>query len=161
MATRGKYINSHFLFTFLPTSFTREHNQLGLVLIQSLHIQLQTLLIGIASPVIHCNTQLLSLLDVETRLLEFFKSESSTLADFNVVPQAGTTDGRAKKSGWTWSKGRSTFCTSETTTLLSCGLVKPGSDSTLPILWKLKGKRKWNKPFGNGCWGVLDFRAKS
>jgi len=152
VATRGKYINSHFLFTFLPTSFTREHNQLGLVLIQSLHIQLQTLLIGIASPVIHCNTQLLSLLDVETRLLEFFKSESSTLADFNVVPQAGTTDGRTKKCGWTRSKGCSTFCTSETTTLLSCWLVKPRSDSALPVLWKWlakakKSKTKGNKPF--------------
>jgi hypothetical protein len=152
VVTRGKYINSHFLFTFLPTSFTREHNQLGLVLIQSLHIQLQTLLVGIASPVIHCNTQLLSLLDVETRLLEFFKSESSTLADFNVVPQAGTTDGRTKKSGWTWSKGCSTFCTSEATTLLSCWLVKPSSDSALPVLWKWlakakNGKMKGNKPF--------------
>jgi len=155
VGTRGKYINSHFLFTFLPTSFTREHNQLGLVLIQSLHIQLQTLLVGIASLVIHRNTQLLGLLDVETRLLQFFKSESSTLEDFNVVPPAGTTDGRTKKSGWAWSKGCSTFCTSETTTLLSCGLVKPSSDSALPILWKLKGKTKGEQT------GVLDFRAKS
>ena len=147
MVTRGKYINSHFLFTFLPTSFTRENNQLGLVLIQSLHIQLQTLLVGIASPVIHCNTQLLSLLDVETRLLEFFKSESSTLADFNVVPQAGTTDGRTKKSGWTRSKGCSTFCTSETTTLLSSWLVKPRSDSALPVLrkWLAKAKKRQNE----------------
>jgi hypothetical protein len=73
---------------------------------------------------------------METRLLEFFKSESSTLADFNVIPQARTTDGGTKKSGWTGSEGRSTFCTSETTTLFSCGLIKPGSDSALPVLWK-------------------------
>jgi hypothetical protein len=129
-----KYINSHFLFTLLPTCFTREHNQFGLVLVQSLDIDLQTLLASIASPVIDCNTQLLSLLDVETRLLEFFKSESSALADFDVVPQAGTTDCGTKESGWTGCKCSSTFCTSKTTTLLSSGLVKPSSNSALPVL---------------------------
>src|SRR5277367_738070 len=113
---RREYINSHFLFTLLPTGFTREHNQFSLVFIQSLHIHFQTLLASIASPVINCNTQLLSLLDVETRLLEFLKSESSALADFDVVPQAWTTDCGTKESGWTGSKRSSTFCTSETTT---------------------------------------------
>lgn len=131
---RGTYINSHFLFSLLATSLARDDNQFILVLLQPLDIQFQALVAQIASPVIHCNAQFPRLLDVEARLLELFKGESSALADFDVVSQAGTADRGTQQGRWLGSETASTRFTGCSTTFFACWLIEPGPDSTLPIL---------------------------
>lgn len=130
----SRYVNGHFLLTLLATSLAREDNQFSLVCIQPCNIDFQTLLVGVASPVVYCNTQFSCLVDFKASLLEFFKGESSAFTDFDVVSETRATDSGSKESGRTGSKGSGTLCTSETTTLFTSRLVEPCSDSTLPIL---------------------------
>ena len=132
----GEYINSHLLLAFLSSRLTREYNQFRLIFLQSVNIQLQTFLRSISSSMINGNPQFQSLLNFKSSLLEFFERKSSSLADFNVVAETGTTDCGTEEGCWTGGKGCCTFCTSETTTLFTCWLIEPGSDPSLPILNK-------------------------
>ena len=164
------YINSHFLFSLLAASLARNHNQFILVLLQPLDIQFQALVAQIASPVINCDAQFPGLLGVEARFLELFKSESSTLADFDVVSQAGTADRGTEQGRWLGSETGCTSFTGCSTAFFACGLIEPRPDSTLPILCYqhcCHAKRDClcrelrRVPFGNGCWAVVDSRSKS
>lgn len=167
----GTYINSHFLLSLLATSLARDDNQFVLVLLQPLDVQFQALVAQIASPVIHCDAQFPGLLDVKARLLELFESESSTLADFDVVSQAGTADRGTEQGRWLGSKTASTSLTGCSTAFFACRLIEPRPDSTLPILryqhcYHAKRDTLCNRdmmrvPFGNGCWAVVDSRSKS
>jgi len=127
--------------------------------------------------VVHGNAQFPGLVDVEARLLELLKSESSALADLDVVSQAGAADRGAQERRRLRSKRRSTLCTGLTTALFACWLVEPGSHPALPILLSaphkdktcedhreqgsITGSREAVVPFGNGCWGVAGSRLKS
>ena len=127
------YLKNHFL-SLLATSFAREYDQFSLVLLQSSHIQFQALLTQIASPMVDRNSQFKSLFWFETSLCKFFVRESSSFTNLDVVSSSRTSNCWTEESGWTGRKFSCTFCTVETTTLFACWLIKPGSNSTLPVL---------------------------
>lgn len=115
-------------------SLAGEHNQALLVRLQSLHIQLLSLLAQIPPPVVNGNSQSAGLLSSNTGLLELSKSESTSLADLDVVSDGGRTDGRAEKLERTHTElgglGGASLAAAE----FAPGLVEPGAHAALPVL---------------------------
>jgi hypothetical protein len=116
------------------SSLAREHNQAGLVSLQSFHVDQLALLAQVSPPVIYNHTDTSSLLPPDPSLLELGERESTALTDLAVVADGLCAHGRTKKGEWADTEGGCLGFACCASAELASWLVKPGAHAALPIL---------------------------
>lgn len=110
-----------------------EDNQLSLVLLESLHVELQRLSGAVPPAVVNRNANSPRLLPVEARLLELIKGEATPLAQLVVVLDGRRVHNRAQQTRRRARGNRSRLCLAHLApALLAGGLVEPRLHVVLP-----------------------------
>lgn len=116
-------------------SLSWEDDELGSVFLQSGDVGLETFNGLVSSSEIDGNAELSGFSDRESSALELIGGEASSSSDSDVVSCSLASYNWSKSAtSWSWGDGSSLVLSGSLSSLLSGGLVEPGSDSSLPVL---------------------------
>jgi hypothetical protein len=111
-----------------------EHNELALVELETVDIDLETLVRAVVTTMVDSNTDRAGLLWRHTSSAELIKSETTAETSLGVVLVGLTTHDWAEKVHWTRSETSSLGIASRAASSLLGWLIEPGLDITLPVL---------------------------
>ena len=141
------------LFSLWSLTGSWEDDQLGLVLLESLHVQLEDLSGSVLTSVVNSNTNGSGVSWGQASSLDLSQGETSTSSNLSVVLDGWGSDNRSEGIQWSWSNGSSLRSSSLTTGSLLTGLVKMNSNTLLPVLSEVV-LQKW-EVLGDSCVKVL------
>lgn len=118
-------------------SLAGEDDKASLVGVQSLNVELLSLLAEIPAPVVDDDTDTTSLLLSDSGLLELSESESTSLPQLAVVSHGLSTNGWAERCDGADTESSRLGLAGCATTELASWLIEPGANSALPVLTEM------------------------
>ena len=115
-------------------SVAGEDNEAGLVGLQTLNVKSLALLAQVSPSVVNNDTNSAGLLATDSSLLQLSKSETAAFPDLAVVTNGLSTDSGAEEVKRADTKASGLLLAGLATANLAAGLVKPCTNTDLPVL---------------------------